>query len=87
MLTDPNALGCFISQNVQAEAPSSLERVFDGPTLAAALALIPAMLLPALAPLGPCQNLPPGKTITQYGNIFPGGKLQQTGPRASSTGL
>lgn len=82
--TDPAALGCFISQNIQAEAPSSLEKVFTGAALAAAKALIPTQLLPALSALGTCQNLPPGKTVNQYGNGYPGAIQQSSGPRANS---
>jgi hypothetical protein len=81
--TDPAKLGCFISQNIQAEAPSSLEAVFTGATLVQALAQIPIKLLPALAPLGSCTGLPKGKTVSQYGNGFPGAKIQNSGPRSS----
>lgn len=86
-LTDPAKLGCFISQNIQAEAPSSLEAVFSGALLTSALALIPTQLLPALAGLGSCQNLPAGKTVGQYGNGFPGAVVQNSGPRANGPGI
>lgn len=81
---DPSKLGCFISQAIQAEAPTSLAKVFSGASLASALALIPTKLLPALAPLGTCANLPAGKTINEYGNGFPGAVVQYSGPRADS---
>jgi len=83
---DPAKLGCFISQNIQAEAPSSLEKVFDGVLLKQALALIPSTLVPTLGKgLGACTGLPKGKTVTQYGNIFPGGKVVANGPRDPNT--
>jgi len=81
-LTDPAKLGCFISQNIQAEAPTSLSAVFSGATLAAALALIPTQLLPALSGLGACSNLPAGKGVNSYGNGFPGAKIVNSGPRS-----
>jgi hypothetical protein len=83
--TDPAKLGCFISQNIQAEAPSSLEAVFSGAALVQALALIPIKLIPALAPLGACTGLPKGKTVSQYWDGFPGAKIQNNGPRANGT--
>jgi hypothetical protein len=86
-LTDPAKLGCFLSQNIQAEAPSFLEAIFSGSLLASALALIPTQLLPALAPLGSCQNLPKGKSINQYGANFPGALIQNSGPRANGPGI
>ncbi|MCJ1283377.1 hypothetical protein MMC26_002705 [Xylographa opegraphella] len=82
-LTNPSELGCFISQNIQAEAPSSLQNVFDGVALINALALIPIQLLPALAPLGSCPGLPPGKTVSEYGMGYPGSTIQNSGPRAN----
>lgn len=84
-LQDPSTLGCFISQAIQAEAPTSLAKVFSGAALTSALALIPAKLLPALAPLGTCTNLPPGKTVNEYGNGYPGALIQYSGPRADSS--
>ena len=83
-LTNPAELGCFISQNIQAEAPSSLQMVFEGVALTEALALVQTQLLPALAPLGPCEGLPPGKTVSEYGNSFPGAMIQNSGSRATS---
>lgn len=80
---DPAKLGCFISQNIQSEAPASLSAVFTGAALLEALALVPTRLLPALAPLGGCAGLPKGKTVGEYGNGFPGGKIQNGGPRAT----
>ena len=49
-LTNPAKLRCFISQNIQAEVPSSLQIVFKGVALMEALALVDTQLLPALAP-------------------------------------
>lgn len=83
-LTDPTTLGCFISQNIQAEAPSSLDAVFTGEALTQALGLIQTQLLPALAPLGACPNLPKGKMVSEYGSGFPGGQIQNSGPRSQS---
>jgi hypothetical protein len=56
--SDPAKLGCFISQNIQAEVPASLSAIFTGAALVEALALIDTQLLPALAPLGACTGLP-----------------------------
>ncbi|KAI9749390.1 MAG: hypothetical protein M4579_006892 [Chaenotheca gracillima] len=81
-LLDPDTLGCFISQNIQAEAPDSLQNVFDGLLLKQALGLISKKLLPALAPLGACKNLPKGKTVSDYGSGFPGAVIMNKGPRA-----
>jgi hypothetical protein len=53
-LQDSNRLGCFISQAIQADVPSFLDNVFNGALLSQVTALIPSMLLPALAPLGSC---------------------------------
>lgn len=83
-LADPAKLGCFISQNIQAEAPSFLSNVFSGLLLQSVLALIPTQLLPALAPLGQCSNLPAGKTVNTYGAQFPGAKVVSSGPRSES---
>lgn len=86
-LADPSKLGCFISQNIQAEAPSFLSNVFSGAALLSVLALIPTQLVPALAGLGSCSNLPPGKTVSSYGQNFPGAKVQNSGPRANGPGV
>ncbi|ORY75436.1 hypothetical protein BCR37DRAFT_384063 [Protomyces lactucae-debilis] len=79
--TDPAILGCFLSQNIQAEAPSSLENVFGGAQLLLAKSKILTTLVPALAALGTCPNLPAGKSVSQYGAQFPGAKVQNSGPR------
>jgi len=81
-LSDPTRMGCFISQAIQADAPSFLDNVFSGVALAEVLALIDTMLLPALAPLGSCPNLPPGKSVMQYGATYPGAQFPDSGPRA-----
>lgn len=81
-LSDPVRMGCFISQAIQADVPSFLDNVFNGAALAAVTALIPTMLLPALAPLGACPNLPPGKSVQQYGAKYPGAQFPSTGPRS-----
>lgn len=81
---DPAKLGCFISQNIQAEAPSSLEKIFDGVLLQEALGLIDTKLLPALAGLGSCKNLPKGKGVNQYAAMFPGAHTDQSGDRGET---
>ena len=80
-LQDPVKLGCFISQNIQAEAPSSLEKIFDGVLLQEALSIVNTKLVPALAGLGACPNLPAGKAVNQYGTKYPGAMAKETGPR------
>ena len=83
-LSDPERLGCFISQNIQAEAPSSLEKIFTGALLKEALRLIDSKLVPALAGLGECPNLPPGKGVNQYSEKFPGANVPSEGPRSDT---
>ncbi|GAB0134472.1 hypothetical protein EsDP_00002842 [Epichloe bromicola] len=75
-LQDPARLGCFISQNIQAEAPSSLEKIFHGALLKEALGLVDKKLVPALAGLGSCPNMPPGKGVNQYAAKFPGARAR-----------
>lgn len=82
-LSDPNRMGCFISQAIQADVPSFLDAVFEGPALATALGLVNTQLLPALAPLGNCPNLPAGKSVYAYGHGYPGAQIQYAGPRAT----
>lgn len=67
-LQDPARLACFIGQNIQAEAPSSLERIFTGDLLKQAVKLVG----PIVDMLGSCPNLPPGKSVNQYGDKYPG---------------
>jgi hypothetical protein len=81
-LSDPTRMGCFISQAIQADVPSFLDNVFNGAALTEALALIPTMLLPALAPLGECPNLPAGKSVMQYGKAYPGAQFMTSRPRS-----
>ena len=82
-LSDPARMGCFISQAIQADVPSFLNNVFNGAALTEALALIPTILLPALAPLGECPNLPAGKSVVmQYGKAYPGAQFMTSGPRS-----
>ncbi|KAK5130482.1 hypothetical protein LTR08_002004 [Meristemomyces frigidus] len=81
-LTDPARLGCFISQAIQADAPSFLSNVFSGAALTTALGLITTKLVPALAGLGSCPNLPAGKSVMQYGSQFPGAQIVNSGPRS-----
>lgn len=81
-LSDPARLGCFISQAIQADVPGFLSNVFDPVALAKVEALIPTTLLPALAPLGTCPNLPPGKSVQYYGKGYPGAQFVTSGPRS-----
>ncbi|KAI9049361.1 hypothetical protein LZ554_006395 [Drepanopeziza brunnea f. sp. 'monogermtubi'] len=80
-LSNPEKLGCFISQVIQADVPSFLDNVFNGVALTQVLGLIPTVLLPALAPLGNCPGLPKGKNMFQYGKMFPGAQVKQQGTR------
>lgn len=81
-LSDPVRMGCFISQAIQADVPSFLGNVFNGAVLQTVLGLVDTMLLPALAPLGSCPNLPKGKSVMQYGANYPGAQFMNSGPRA-----
>jgi len=74
-LSDPARMSCFISQAIQADVPSFLDRAFEGPELSTALGLIPTLLLPALQPLGNCPNLPAGKSVYAYGAKYPGAQI------------
>lgn len=80
-LSDPVRLGCWLSQMIQADVPSFLDKVFTGAALTQVLALIPSKLIPGLQGLGSCPNLPAGRSVLQYGNTFPGAPLVQTGSR------
>lgn len=80
-LQDPDRLGCFISQAIQADVPSFLGNVFNGVVLQQVLDLVPSLLLPALAPLGNCPNLPKGRTVMDYGKGYPGAQFANEGPR------
>lgn len=81
-LSDPNRLGCFISQMIQADVPSFLAKAASGAALSQLTGLIPTMLLPALAPLtgGTCPNLPKGKSVSEYGGKYPGAGSTATHP-------
>lgn len=83
-LQDPARMGCFISQAIQADVPGFLDNIFEGPSLKLVQSLIPKQLLPALAGLGSCPNMPKGKSIFAYGKQYPGMKMMKTdGPRAT----
>lgn len=83
-LGSPEKMGCFISQAIQADVPSFLDNLYTGPVAAAIKKLIPTQLLPALAYLGECPNLPAGRSVFAYGQEYPGAKFQTSGPRAAS---
>ncbi|KAH6721232.1 hypothetical protein BKA61DRAFT_699714 [Leptodontidium sp. MPI-SDFR-AT-0119] len=80
-LQDPEKMGCFISQVIQADVPSFLDNVFNDVALTRVLGMIPTVLLPALAPLGNCPNLPKGKPMLDYGKTFPGAQMMMSGKR------
>lgn len=80
-LSDPERMGCFISQAIQADVPSFLDNVFNGAALTEVMGLVNTQLLPALAPLGSCPNLPKGKSVMEYGQGFPGAQFASQGPR------
>lgn len=80
-LSDPAKLGCFLSQAIQADVPSFLDNVFEGAALASAQSAIATTLLPALAGLGACPNLPAGKSVFVYGAQFPGAQFASSGSR------
>ncbi|KAI5359743.1 putative chloroperoxidase [Septoria linicola] len=78
---DPNQLGCFISQMIQADTPSALSNVFNGVLLKQATDAIQSRLIPALAGLGNCPNVPQGKGQGEYDAPFPGANGAASGPR------
>jgi hypothetical protein len=83
-LSDPQRMGCFIAQAIQADVPSFLGNVFNGALLTQVLGLVDTVLVPALQPLidfGNCPNLPKGKSVMQYGQTYPGAKYMNSGPR------
>lgn len=84
-LTDPAKLGCFLSQNLQAEVPSFLSNVLSLGALKLVTGLLPTVLMPALEGLGACKGLPPGRTMDGYGGSYPGAKSRDitSGPRAA----
>jgi hypothetical protein len=81
-LSDPDRLLCFMAQAIQADVPSFLDNVFNGVALQRVLALIPTVLVPALKPLMlTCPNLPPGRSVMQYGSNYPGIQAKSSGNR------
>ena len=81
-LQDPQRLGCFISQTIQADTPSFLSGVFNGALLSQATGMIQTKLLPALAGLGDCPNVPAGKAQGEWDAKFPGANGPTEGPRS-----
>jgi hypothetical protein len=84
--TDPARLGCFISQSLQAEAPTFLSNVFNGFLLSEALGLVGSLLLPAINQFQldgkiTCPNLPQGKGIFDPNSKYPGARFLSAGPR------
>lgn len=85
VFTDPNQLSCFLFQNIQAEAPSFLSKVFSGVLLSQVLGLVNTKLVPSLQKAWPhCTGLPAGKTMDSYASGFPGAKITVDGPRGAS---
>jgi len=80
-LSDPQRMGCFISQAIQADVPSFLDNVFNGAVLQQVLGMIDTTLVPALAGLGNCPNLPAGRSVMQYGKGYPGAEAAMSGQR------
>jgi hypothetical protein len=80
-LQDPARLGCFLSQVIQADVPSFLSNVAAPSAVNAVLDLIPSVLMPALAPLGDCPNMPAGRSVISYGKNYPGAQFASSGPR------
>lgn len=80
-LQDPQRLGCFISQMIQADTPSFLAGVFNGNLLSQAMGMVQTKLLPALAGLGACPNMPKGKAQGEWDHQFPGANSAVEGPR------
>lgn len=81
-LSDPQRLGCFISQAIQADVPSFLDNVFNGAVLQSVLGMIDTTLVPALRGLGDCPNLPKGRTVMDYGATYPGVKAMMAQDRS-----
>jgi hypothetical protein len=74
-LSDPAKLGCFISQNIQAEAPSFASNILQGPAQQAALSFIASDLLPTLvSSFGECNEVlsMKAKTMADYSATYPG---------------
>ncbi|UZJ54596.1 hypothetical protein CBS101457_003916 [Exobasidium rhododendri] len=74
-LSDPAKLGCFISQNIQAEAPSFASNILQGPDQQAALSFIASTLVPTLvSSFGDCNPVitMKAKTMADYQSTYPG---------------
>lgn len=95
MFTNPALLGCFLSQNIQAEAPSFLSNVLQGPLLQQVLGLVTSSLVPTLAKgFGACNginvkggnmgNTSAVKTLSDYSATYPGAAVVYNGSRATS---
>ncbi|KZP14625.1 hypothetical protein FIBSPDRAFT_751561 [Athelia psychrophila] len=95
VFTDPAQLGCFLAQNIQAEAPSFLSNVLQGPLLPQVLGLVTSSLVPTLAKgFGECNginvkggnmgNTSAVKTLGDYSAKYPGAAVVYDGARATS---
>lgn len=80
-LQDPERFMCFLSQNIQAEVPTFVDKIFSGAAYNAILKIMPAAIQNAVAPLGVCPGMPKGRSVLQYGKKFPGAKYRMEGPR------
>ncbi|KAM3420807.1 hypothetical protein BST61_g4052 [Cercospora zeina] len=78
---DPNQLGCFLGQMIKADSPSALSNVLEGSLLRQALRMIDTTLVPVLATLGNCPNVPEGKGQDEWDAPFPGAHGASEGPR------
>ncbi|KAK3633208.1 hypothetical protein LTR56_014060 [Elasticomyces elasticus] len=81
-LQDPAKMGCFISQNLQAEVPGFLDKTFNGAALTEVLGMIPTTFLPGIAGLGACSGIPAGRSVADYGSQYPGAQIESSGPRS-----
>jgi hypothetical protein len=84
--TNVTRLGCFLSQSLQAEAPTFLSNVFSGVLLTQVLGLITSLLVPTLQKfqadaLITCPGLPKGKGIFDPNSKYPGARHLSQGPR------
>lgn len=74
-LTDPAKLGCFISQNIQAEAPSFISNIAQDEAQQALLSYLTSDLIPTLAKsFGECNDIlsKKAKTSADYKATYPG---------------
>jgi hypothetical protein len=74
-LSDPAKLGCFLSQTIQAEAPSFASGILQGPLVQSLLDFVGEVLLPTLtSSFGACNEVlhHKAKKMSTYKNQYPG---------------